>query len=98
MEKLYVNVNECECESHSVVSDSLQPYGLYSPWNSPEPFPSPGDLPNTGIKSRSPALQADSLPAEPQGTPNTTSVEYTLDFEGLVPKKVWTIPAVTFLY
>ena len=30
------------------------------------PFPSPGDLPNPGIKPRSPALQADSLPAEPQ--------------------------------
>ena len=26
--------------------------------------PSPGDLPNPGIKPRSPALQADSLPAE----------------------------------
>ena len=24
-----------ERESHSVVSDSLQPHGLYSPWNSP---------------------------------------------------------------
>ena len=32
------------------------------------PFPSPGDLPNTGIKPGSPALQADSLPAELQGT------------------------------
>ena len=31
------------------------------------PFPSPGDLPNPGIEPRSPALQADSLPAEPQG-------------------------------
>ena len=30
------------------------------------PFPSPGDLPNPGIKPVSPALQADSLPAEPQ--------------------------------
>ena len=29
------------------------------------PFPSPGDLPNPGIEPRSPALQADSLPAEP---------------------------------
>ena len=28
------------------------------------PFPSPGDLPNLGMESRSPALQADSLPAE----------------------------------
>ena len=32
-------------------------------------FPSPGDLPNPGIKPRSPTLQADSLPAEPQGKP-----------------------------
>ena len=31
------------------------------------PFPSPGDLPNLEIKPRSPALQADSLPSEPQG-------------------------------
>ena len=33
------------------------------------PFPSPEDLPNPGIEPRSPALQADSLPAEPQGKP-----------------------------
>ena len=32
-------------------------------------FPSPGELPNPGIEPRSPALQADSLPAEPQGKP-----------------------------
>ena len=31
------------------------------------PFPSPGDLPDPGMESRSLALQADSLPAEPQG-------------------------------
>ena len=31
------------------------------------PFPSPGDLPNTGIQPRSHTLQADSLPAEPPG-------------------------------
>ena len=29
------------------------------------PFPSPGDLPNPGIKPGSPALQADALPSEP---------------------------------
>ena len=29
------------------------------------PFPSPGDLPDPGIKSESSALQADSLPSEP---------------------------------
>jgi len=33
------------------------------------PYPPPGDLPNPGIKLRSPALQADSLPAEPRGKP-----------------------------
>ena len=33
------------------------------------PFPSPGDLPNPGIKPRSPTLQADSLLAEPSGKP-----------------------------
>ena len=31
------------------------------------PFPSPGDLPSPGIEPRSPTLQVDSLPAEPQG-------------------------------
>jgi len=30
-------------------------------------FPSPGDLPDTGIKPGSPALQADSLLSEPPG-------------------------------
>ena len=32
-------------ESHSVVSDSLRPHGLYTPWNSPGQ--------NTGVGSRS---------------------------------------------
>ena len=32
-------------------------------------FPSPGDLPNPGIKPRFPALQADTLPSEPPGKP-----------------------------
>ena len=36
-----------------------------------QPFPSPGDLPNPGTKPRSPALQADSLPAETAGKPNS---------------------------
>ena len=33
-------------------------------------FPS-GDLPNPGIKKASPALQADSFPTEPPGTPSS---------------------------
>ena len=32
------------------------------------PFPSPGDLPDSGIELVSPALQAVSLPSEPPGT------------------------------
>ena len=33
------------------------------------PFPSPGDLPNPGIKPGSPSSQADSLPPGPPGNP-----------------------------
>ena len=33
------------------------------------PFPSPGDLPDSGMEPRSPALQADTLPSEPPGKP-----------------------------
>ena len=33
------------------------------------PFPTSGDLPDPGIKPRSPALQADSLPFKPLGKP-----------------------------
>ena len=42
-------------------------------WNG-KPFPSPGDLPNPEIESRSPTFQADSLPAEPQWKPKSTGV------------------------
>ena len=65
-----------ESESRSVVSDSFAtPWTIQSmEFSRPEywsgrPFLSPGALPNPGIKPRSPALQADSLPAEPQGKP-----------------------------
>ena len=34
------------------------------------PFPSPGDLPDPGIKPRSPALQAGTLTCEPPGKPD----------------------------
>ena len=71
---------ESESESCSLVYDSLQPHGLYSPWNSPgqntgvAAFPFSRDLLNPGIKPRSAALQADSLPAEPLGKPKNTGV------------------------
>ena len=38
-------------------------------WNA-LPFPSPGALPDLGIKPRSPALQADSSPIELPGKPS----------------------------
>ena len=62
-----------ESESHSIVSNSATPWTIRSMefsrpefW-SREPFPSPGDLPDLVLEPRSPALQADSLPAEPPG-------------------------------
>ena len=51
------------CQTPRSVEFSRQEY-----WSG-LPFPSPGDLPNPGIKPRSPALQADSLPSEPPGKP-----------------------------
>ena len=52
------------------------------------PFLPPGDLPNPGIKPRSPALQADALWSEPPGEPlvagvtmNTLSDEVTYNFD-----------------
>ena len=70
-----------ESESRSVLSDSLRPHGLYSPWNSPGQntgvgslFLLQGSLLNPGVEPRSPALQADSLPAEPQEKPKNTGV------------------------
>ena len=52
---------------------TLQPYSMEfsrPEYWSGQPFPSPRDLPSPGIEPRSPALQVDSLLAEPQGKPN----------------------------
>ena len=46
-------------------------------WNG-LPFPSPGDLPDPGIKPRSPALQADILTSEP---PTLSQFFFTVDWE-----------------
>jgi len=62
-------------EGRSVVSDSLWPHWPYSPQNSPGQNTGAGslsllrDLRNPGIKPRSPALQVDSLRAEPLEKP-----------------------------
>ena len=49
------------------------------------PFPSPGDLPNPGIEPRSPALQVDSLPAEPPGKPKNSGVCSLSLLQGIFP-------------
>ena len=71
--------------SRSVVSNFLRPltvtyqtppsmgFSRQECWSG-LPFPSPGDLPNPGIKPGSPALQADALPSEPPGKPNKKPV------------------------
>ena len=71
--------NVSESVSRSVTSNSLRHHGLLYTrllclWNSPGKnagvvSPSPGDLPNPGIKPRSLTLQANSLPSETPGKP-----------------------------
>ena len=74
------------CVSRSVVSDALTPWAvarqapLSMEFSSQEywswlRFPSPGDLPDPGIKPRSPALQVEALLSEPSGKPSLTIVE-----------------------
>ena len=71
------------------MSDSLQPHGPYSSWNSPSQNTGVGNLeedcPNPGIEPKSPKLQADSLPAEPQGKPKNTG-------EGRLSLLQWIFP------
>ena len=50
-----------------------------------QPFPSPGGLPNPEIEPRSPTLQADSLPADPQGKPKNTGVGTLYFLQGIFP-------------
>ena len=44
-----------------------------------------GTFPNRGIEPRSPALQVDSLPAEPQGKPKNTGVGSLSLLQGIFP-------------
>ena len=60
------------------------------------PFPSPGDLPNPGIKPGSPSLQADSLLSEPSGKPiNILVVNFSLFYER---KKIVSRWYLSFVY
>ena len=86
----------------SVRSNSLQPRGLQAtrllyPWEfsrqeyqSGLPCPPPRDLPNPGIKPRSPALQADSLPAELPGKPICSPKQPLIQFLSLQIFIFWT--------
>ena len=69
---------ESESKSCSVVSDFVIPWTMefsrLEYWSG-QPFLSPGDLLNLGFESRSPTLQADYLPAEPQGKPTLKITE-----------------------
>ena len=85
------------------MSDSLQPHGLYSPWNSPGQNTGVGSLsllqeifPNLGIEPRSLALQIDSLTVEPQGKPKNTGVGslYLLQQIFLTQESKWGSPAL----
>ena len=78
-------------ESCSVVSNSLQPHGLYSPWNSPGQntgvgsyFLLQGIFPTQGSNPGLP-LQVDSLPAEPQGKPKNPEVGSLLLLQRIFP-------------
>ena len=58
-------------------------------YGSGAPFPSPGNLPDSGMEPGSPALQADSLLSEPPGKPSKRSQVYLL-FRTSVPGLPWT--------
>ena len=49
------------------------------------PCPPPGDLPNPGIKSRSPASLVDSLPSEPPRKPKNTGMGSLTLLKGIFP-------------
>ena len=71
------NSNEHKCsesESHSVVSDSLWPHELYSPWNSPGQ--------NTGVGSLSFFQQISPTQGSNPGLPHCRQILYQLSHNG----------------
>ena len=55
------------------------------------PFPSPEDLPDPAIEPGSPALQADSSPAEPQGKPISKESEVKSLSRVCLFSTLWTV-------
>ena len=79
--------------SCSLSMGGLQPTRLRCPWGFSKQeywsgLPPPGDLPNPGIEPRSPALRADSLPAEPPGKPKNTGVGSLSLLQWIFPTQV----------
>ena len=70
------------------------------------PFPSPGDLPNPGIKARSLTLQANSLLSKPPGKPIELPYHpviplmciYSMKMKTLTPKDIQTSIFITALF
>ena len=75
-----------ENESRSVLSSSLRPHGLSMEFSRPEYNPC--------IEPRSLALQADSIPVEPQGKPKNTGVGSLSLLQGIFPAQElnWSLP------
>ena len=74
-------------KSLSFVSDSANPWAIQArilEWVA-FPFSRGSSQPKPGIKPRSPALQVDSLPAEPQGKPKNTGVNNLSHLQGIFP-------------
>ena len=83
--------NLCICESGSVMSNSLQPHGLYSPWSSPGQNTEVGShsllqgiFPTQGWNPGLPHCRQILLPAEPQGKPKNTGVGSLSLLQGIV--------------
>ena len=66
--------NDVYGESHSVVSNSLQPHGLYSPWNSPDQ--------NTGVGSLSLLQGIFPIQGLNRGLPHCRRILYQLSHKG----------------
>ena len=61
------------------------------------PFPSPGDLSNSEIKSGSPALQAVSLPSEPPGKHGSNMTPFAISLCGVLALRGETVLLLFFL-
>ena len=60
--------------------------------------PPPGNLPNPGIEPRSPTLQADSLPAEPQFSPNLKAGKADVPAQKQADRESMNSPLLTIFY